>query len=53
MKTAIVCYSQLHGNTRKLLDAIAEKNEVTIIDVVRDKDADEILKAVEFYEGLK
>ena len=30
MKTAIVYYSQHHGNTRKLLDAIAEKNEVNI-----------------------
>lgn len=40
MKTAIVYYSQHHGNTRKLLDAITEKNEVTLIDVVRDKDAD-------------
>ena len=40
MKTAIVYYSQHHGNTKKLLDAIAEKNEVTLIDVVRDKDKD-------------
>ena len=27
MKTAIVYYSALHGNTKKLLDAIAESNE--------------------------
>ena len=40
MKTAIVYYSKHHGNTRKLLDAIAEKNEVTLIDVTEDKDAD-------------
>ena len=33
MKTAIVFYSKHHGNTRKLLDAIAEKNEVTLVDV--------------------
>ena len=29
MKTAIVYYSQHHGNTKKLLDAIAEKHDVT------------------------
>ena len=27
MKTAIVYYSQHHGNTKKLIDAIAEKND--------------------------
>lgn len=36
MKTAIVYYSKHHGNTKKLLDAIAEKNEVTLIDVTAD-----------------
>ena len=40
METAIVYYSKHHGNTKKLLDAIAEKNEVTLIDVTEDKDAD-------------
>ena len=40
MKTAIVYYSQHHGNTRKLLDAIADKHDVTLIDVVKDKDTD-------------
>lgn len=33
MKTAIVYYSKHHGNTKKLLDAIAEKHEVTLIDM--------------------
>lgn len=33
MKTAIIYSSTHHGNTKKLLDAIAEKNEVTLIDV--------------------
>lgn len=33
MKTAIIYYSKHNGNTKKLLDAIAEKNEVTLIDV--------------------
>lgn len=36
MKTAIVYYSKHHGNTKKLLNAIAEKNEVTLIDVTAD-----------------
>lgn len=33
MKTAIIYYSKHHGNTKKLLDAIAKENEVTLIDV--------------------
>ena len=33
MKTAIVYYSRHHGNTKKLLDAIAQKHEVTLIDI--------------------
>ncbi len=32
MKTAIVYYSRHHGNTKKLLDAIAQKHAVTLID---------------------
>lgn len=40
MKTAIVYYSAHHGNTKKLLDAIAESNDVTLIDVTKDKTAD-------------
>lgn len=40
MKTAIVFYSQHHGNTKKLLDAIAAQEEVTLIDVLEDKEAD-------------
>lgn len=40
MSTAIVYYSKHHGNTKKLLDAIADKNEVTLIDVVAQPDAD-------------
>lgn len=35
MKTAIVYYSKHHGNTKKLLDAIAQNNEVTLIDVTQ------------------
>ena len=35
MKTAIVFYSRHHGNTKKLLDAIAEKYPVTLIDATK------------------
>ena len=34
-RTAIVYYSTHHGNTKKLLDAIAAANDVTLIDVTQ------------------
>ena len=37
MKTAIVYYSKHHGNTKKLLDAIAAVADVDLIDVTSDK----------------
>lgn len=40
MKTAIVYYSKHHGNTKKLLDAIAEKHDVTLIDVTAEPTTD-------------
>ena len=40
MKTAIVYYSQHHGNTKKLIDAIAERSEVFLIDAAKNKTAD-------------
>ena len=40
MSTAIIYYSEHHGNTKKLLDAIAEKHPVTLIDVTAQPDAD-------------
>lgn len=40
MKTCIVYYSHHHGNTKKLLDAIKEKNEVDLIDVNDAKNID-------------
>ncbi len=40
MKTAIIYYSQHHGNTKKLLDAVARENEVDLIDVTKRPDAD-------------
>ena len=40
MKAAIVYYSRHHGNTKKLLDAIAERHPVALIDVTQQPDAD-------------
>lgn len=40
MKTAIVYYSRHHGNTKKLLDAIAAKHTVTLIDAAETPEAD-------------
>lgn len=40
MKTAIIYVSTHHQNTKKLVDAIAEKNEVTLIDAAAQKEAD-------------
>ena len=41
MKTAIIYYSQHHGNTKKLLDAIAEKHpEVDLLDVTKQPTVD-------------
>lgn len=40
MKTAIVYYSRHHGNTKKLVDAIAAKNDVDLIDVTAQPSAD-------------
>ena len=40
MNTAIVYYSQHHGNTKKLLDAIAAAEKITLIDVTEQPDID-------------
>ena len=40
MKTAIVYYSEHHGNTKKLLDAIAAEHEVTLINVTKQPKVD-------------
>jgi len=40
MKTAIVYVSTHHGNTKKLVDAISEKYDVTVIDGIKDNDFD-------------
>lgn len=40
MKTAIIYYSKHHGNTKKLLDAIATKHDVTLIDALNPTTTD-------------
>lgn len=40
MKTAIVYYSRHHENTKKILDTIASKNDVTLIDVTANPQDD-------------
>ena len=40
MKTAIIYYSRHHQNTKKLLDAIATREDVCLIDAVTVKEAD-------------
>jgi len=40
VKVAIAYYSQHHGNTKKLLDAIKTLGDVTLINVVECKEAD-------------
>ena len=40
MKTCIVYYSKHHGNTKKLVEAIADRNDVTLIDVTTTPSAD-------------
>lgn len=40
MKVAIAYYSQHHGNTKKLLDAIKNLGDVKLINVVESKEAD-------------
>jgi flavodoxin len=40
MKTAIVYVSTHHGNTKKLVDAISKKYDITAIDGIKDTDYD-------------
>lgn len=40
MKTAIVYVSVHHGNTKKLVDAISEEYDITVIDGIKDNDFD-------------
>ena len=40
MRTAIVYYSAHHGNTRRLVEAVAQGREVTLVDALAVKSAD-------------
>ncbi|MDD2647806.1 MAG: flavodoxin domain-containing protein [Eubacteriales bacterium] len=40
MKTAVVVMSKHHGNTRKLVDAIAREHEITVIDAGANSSTD-------------
>ena len=40
MKTAVVYVSSHHGNTKKLVDAIAAAYDITVIDALRERAAD-------------
>ena len=40
MKTAIIYYSNHHGNTKKLLDAITKQGDVTLIEAAGSPQAD-------------
>ena len=53
MKTAIVYFSEHHGNTKKLLDAIAAGNDVTLIDATKPHMTDlSSFDAVGFASGI-
>lgn len=53
MKTAIVYYSRHHGNTKRLIDAIASKRQVIAIDASEIKTADlSEFDAVGFASGI-
>ena len=40
MKTAIVYYSEHHGDTKKLPDSIAQRHEITLIDLTAEPSAE-------------
>ena len=53
MKTAIVYYSQHHGNTKRLIEAIASHYEITLIDVTENKNADlKVFDCIGFASGI-
>lgn len=39
MKTAIIYYSKHHGNTKKLIDEIAKKHDITAINILEESNA--------------
>ena len=44
MKTAIVYYSEHHGNTQKLLDAIAAKHDVDLVNITATPAAEPMMR---------
>ena len=53
MKVAIAYYSQHHGNTKKLLDAIKNLGDVKLINVVECKEADlSVYDIIGFASGI-
>ena len=53
MKAAIIYYSKHHGNTKKLIDAIAAKHEITVIDATQINTTDlTAFDAVGFASGI-
>ena len=54
MRTAIIYYSKHHGNTKKLVDAIAETDSsVTLIDVTKNLDTDlSVFDRIGFASGI-
>ena len=40
MKTVLIYYSQHHGNTKKLIDALAAEQDITAIDAAKVSEAD-------------
>ena len=52
MKSAIIYYSKHHGNTKKLIDAIKEKNEVDLFDVTSERPLLEDYDLIGFASGI-
>lgn len=53
MKTAIIYYSKHHENTKKLLDAIASKYDVTLVDVTQKPATDlSVYDRIGFASGI-
>ena len=53
MKTVIAYYSKHHGNTKKLLDAIAAAAEIDLIDVTVTKRTDlSVYDRIGFASGI-
>ena len=53
MKTVIICYSRHHGNTRKVVEAIAQGHDVTLIDAAAETEADlSVYDLIGFASGI-